>query len=946
MKRGKGKNSGVLPNSLKIISSCLKTVSTTATSIARSSVSAHVVDNSKDQLTWAGFDKLELGPTTFRQVLLLGYQNGFQVFDVEDASNFSELVSKRDGPVAFLQMLPLPAKLDGNEERRELHPLLLVVAGDEPSSLGSVGRDHATTGVNSPMAVRFYSLRSNCFVQMLKFRSDVCMVKCSSQIVAVGLATQIYCIDALTLQSKFSVLTFPVPQFVGKGSVGINFGYGPMAVGPRWLAYASSNPLSSNTGRLSPKNVTLSPGVSPSTSPGAGSGGLMARYAMESSKHLAAGIINLGDIGYKTISPLGPTSGQKVGRIPPSEMENAGMVVVKDFISRAVISQFRAHSSPISALCFDQSGTLLVTASVHGNNINIFRIMPSGSHNGAGNSTHDWSSAHVHLYKLHRGITTAIIRDICFSQYSQWVAVTSNKGTCHIYVLSPFGDEVGYESIISRGKDPSQYPVLSLPWWSTPFFIKNHLPSPPLPVTSFVVSRIRDGNSGLLNSVTTAASSAAGKVAAPSGAIAAVFHNSMSTDSGNVRSISDCLEHLLVYTPSGHIVQYSLMPLISSEPSDNGLRTRPISFTHTQDEDLRVRVEPFQWWDACRRSDWPEREESVSGLISTGQELFGYNYRTNILEGNKCVPKKHATKSDSVKPFERSHWYLANAEVQINSGRLPLWQRSKVRFHIMNPPRIENCESGELDVTQITTHEVELKWKDLLPVFDHFHSTQSTWSDRGMLGGAIHSSLSIGVNQVEDKVNEETVICHSNPASLSSTESSDGGSSRRNENLLDLDQMSVEKPIMTYHDTGYILNQEPRGAGNVEFSLLKEKPLAVVYLSSQLSIKSNINSSKRAIVEAPTVSGTFGIGQEPMVTIDHFDSSMNLPSNPQNTVDLEAFFHEGYCKSFEDDECGRLVEEVTEDVELNEKHGKSKVHGDDRESDDLLGGMFLFSEEG
>ncbi|GFY80694.1 autophagy 18 G-like protein [Actinidia rufa] len=147
----------------------------------------------------------------------------------------------------------------------------------------------------------------------------------------------------------------------------------------------------------------------------------MARYAMESSKQLAAGIINLGDKGYTTLSKYYPdllsdtpnspgpsNSGWKGGRLAASELENAGIVVVKDFTSRAVISQFRAHTSPISALCFDPSGTLLVTASVHGNNINIFRIIPSCAQTGSGNQTHDWSSAHKHLFKLHRGITTAV----------------------------------------------------------------------------------------------------------------------------------------------------------------------------------------------------------------------------------------------------------------------------------------------------------------------------------------------------------------------------------------------------------------------------------------------------------------------------------------------------------------------------------------------------------
>lgn len=83
-------------------------------------------------------------------------------------------------------------------------------------------------------------------------------------------------------------------------------------------------------------------------------------------------------------------------------------VVVKDLVTRAVVVQFRAHTSPISALSFDPSGTLLVTASIYGNNINIFRIMPSSSKNGSGSQSSDWTYSHVHLYKLHRGMTSAV----------------------------------------------------------------------------------------------------------------------------------------------------------------------------------------------------------------------------------------------------------------------------------------------------------------------------------------------------------------------------------------------------------------------------------------------------------------------------------------------------------------------------------------------------------
>lgn len=146
---------------------------------------------------------MELDPSNSKHVLLLGYLNGFQVIDVEDACGFSELVSKRDGPVSFLQMQPFPVGCGGEEGFRKSHPLLLVVSGDDTSNinqnntcLSGLGRDgnfEAQPGnnVNSSSTVRFYSMKSHRYVHVLRFRSTVCMIRCSSQIVAVGLATQV-----------------------------------------------------------------------------------------------------------------------------------------------------------------------------------------------------------------------------------------------------------------------------------------------------------------------------------------------------------------------------------------------------------------------------------------------------------------------------------------------------------------------------------------------------------------------------------------------------------------------------------------------------------------------------------------------------------------------------------------------------------------------------------
>lgn len=51
------------------------------------------------------FDKLDGEENVIRKVLLLGYRSGFQVSDVEEENNVRNLISRRDSPVTFMQML-------------------------------------------------------------------------------------------------------------------------------------------------------------------------------------------------------------------------------------------------------------------------------------------------------------------------------------------------------------------------------------------------------------------------------------------------------------------------------------------------------------------------------------------------------------------------------------------------------------------------------------------------------------------------------------------------------------------------------------------------------------------------------------------------------------------------------------------------------------------------
>ncbi|KAL4182349.1 hypothetical protein AMTRI_Chr12g275510 [Amborella trichopoda] len=1012
-KGGGGGGGGLLPNSLRILSSCLKTVSSNATTVASTvcsagasvaaSISPH--EDERDQVQWAGFDRLEIGPSMFKHVLLLGYSTGFQVLDVDDASNFQELVSKRDGAVTFLQMQPIPAKTDGEEGFRESHPLLLVVAGDGTFNTVQIhdgSSTHTQQGGNvpNPTVVRFYSLRSHNYVHVLRFRSTVFAIRCSPRIVAVAIAAQIYCFDAVTLENKFSVLTYPI-TLNGQGVVGVNIGYGPMAVGPSWLAYASNHALTSNTGRLSPQNLSPSPGVSPSTSPGNGS--LVARYAKESTKQIAAGIINLGDIGYKTFSkyyqellpdgsnsPVSSNANWKVNRVVsgshPSETDNAGMVAVRDFTSKAIIAHFKAHTSPISAISFDPSGTLLVTASVHGNNLNVFRIIPSRVQNSS--TTYDWSSSHVHLYKLYRGLTTAVIQDIVFSNYSQWVAIISSRGTCHIFALSPFGGDVGVHSFTARENEFHSLPNLFLPWWSTSGSLstnQHNFPPPPAPITLATVSRIKNGIGGWLNTVSGVAASATGKAHSPSGAMAAVFHNSIIIGLQSNTSRDNLLENLLVYSPSGHVIQYVLFPSSGTDVSySNGSRIGPGSLSPNRDEELKVLAEPVQWWDVCRRTSWPEREENISGITHSlpsvnGMPIDNVSYSND--ETSSCgLPRNGVIANDSVKCDEKFHVYISNAEVQINSGRIPIWQKSKIRFYLMMPTSADEKfgmngnYGGEIEIEKIPICEVEIRRKDLLPVFDHFRSFQSDQSGRCPVGGRNSSVSALNAHQTKDKLMEGLVLKNSashgysksvqgilgNPDAYQSVEMPTPVGSSTNSNLMSHDFMkatdrrsiedhpaSPQMLLSTWGSNKDFPTQDFRHCNNQALETIKdatrngfsltscdslgfERPDTKVFFLSN-GVTSNCVDNKNIISNASTL------------------KSQTIQACDNGDLNGAMDFQEGYCKISEVVDCHESAEIVADanSSSSSSSHREKEKPGEDGDHDnDPIEGVFTFCDEG
>ncbi|KAG6634552.1 autophagy-related protein 18f-like isoform X2 [Carya illinoinensis] len=741
-----GRPNSFMPSSFRAISSYLRIVSSGASTVARSAASAasSIVDRdhdaSHDQVNWAGFDKLEDEGDVIQHVLLLAYWSGFQVWDVEEADNVRGLVSRHDGPVSFMQMLPKPItkkKLQG--KFADSHPLL-VVCTDGSLYTGSSIQDGVATPCNGnipngedpvdcgflPTAVQFYSFKSQSYVHVLKFRSVVYSVRCSSRVVAIAQAAQIHCFDTETLEREYTILTNPIVS-VCPGSGGI--GYGPLAVGSRWLAYSGSPVVASNSGLVSPQHLMCSASFPDFPS----NGSMVAHYAKESSKQLAAGIVTLGDVGYKKLSrycsellPDSNTSMQSGNpasqingtvNIQLTDAENAGMVIVRDIVSKVVIAQFRAHHSHISALCFDLSGTLLVTASVKGHIINVFKIMP-GLHRSS--STSAAGASHVHLYRLQRGFTNAVIQDISFSDDSNWIMIGSSRGTSHLFAINPVGGSVKFQSAdVSPTTGNRNLTKPSVNWPPN----QQSLCAAGPPITLSVVSRIRNGNNGWRGTVSGAAAAATGRKSFLSGAIASSFHNC----GGNALyvdcSSSKATYHFMVFFPSSCLTQYMLQTSTCLGPMAvvPGLSS---SAESAPECDARLVIEAVQKWNICLEHNRKGREDNTD-IYGENQNLDGTRiYFKGVRKGNSIHPEagdiftKAKTSSE-----EKHHLYISEAELQMHEPRAPLWAKPEIYFQSMmvegSKMDEENVSGGEFETERIPTHTIEARSKGLFPAFEY-----------------------------------------------------------------------------------------------------------------------------------------------------------------------------------------------------------------------------------
>lgn len=754
--QGSGRNNGFLrsfSSYLRIVSNGASTMASTVKS-AGASVASSIADrdsDARDQVFWAGFDKLEGEGGVLRQVLLLGYRSGFQVWDVEFADDVRQLASRHDGPVSFLQMLkhPMVSKRTG-DKFVGVRPLLVVV-GDVSLSGSNSNSDgtypgYGNSGIyqefgsenSSPTFVHFYSLRTHDYVHVLKFRTAVLSVRCSPRIIAISQTSQIHCFNAGTLEREYTILTCPIAS--GSPLSG-GIGYGPLAVGPRWLAYSGNPVVVSNTSRVSPQNLTSATSLSQSPN-----GSLVAHYAKESSKQLAAGIVTLGDIGYKKFTKYcseliadsngslknGSSSCKANGTINSHlpDLDIVGMVVVRDVVLKSVIVQFRAHRSPIAALCFDPSGTLLVTASINGHNINVFRIIPPRAC-GTSSDT-DATGSCIHLYRLQRGITNAVIQDISFSDDSQCIMISSSRGTSHLFSVSPSewaaSPQVSDVNLTICGYEPdSTFKSRPQSSVTSKLHSQGFYPSGN-PITLSVVSRIRNGN-GWKGAVTGAAAAATGRVSPLSGAIASVFHNCKGSGLYPNLSSSTAKYNLLVFSPTGCIIQYVLR---QSTGEDSGIDLHGLSTVSngmSLEPDSRLVVVALQKWDICHKQNRRDRVDHVDVYGEHANDGTSKLLQKGVKRGTSIYPTdsgrdlrvKHSAE-------ENHHMYISEAELHMHSARPPLWAKPEIYFEAIVDENIiiddNNVTGGEIEIERFTARTIETGPKELIPLFDRLQSSR------------------------------------------------------------------------------------------------------------------------------------------------------------------------------------------------------------------------------
>uniref|UniRef100_T1J6D8 BCAS3 microtubule associated cell migration factor n=1 Tax=Strigamia maritima TaxID=126957 RepID=T1J6D8_STRMM len=387
----------------------------------------------KDTILWVRFECADINDlsssaegnihngNTPPLLLILGYSNGIQVWTVPANGEAQEVLSIRERSVKAFCILPTPESVFHSQDVFVQRRPLVAYAENSSS-----GQPNGT--------VTFVSLKTGDQVHSIKFKNAICNLLANKRVLVVSFLERIAVFDSCAFKDRFTITScFPCP--------GLN--PNPVALGTRWLAYADRKMVSvhQSRGGMAGEGVqsyaatvihaakTLTKGLTIFGETVASSLSGVKSHSMQAEKKTG---VECSQPGVVTVVDIQNVS---EGEVKIKQLiDKMHMNVHEDSAGEGIVAHFVAHPEPITALAFDPSGMLLLTADKAGHHFNIFRLLPHpmSSHQGA---------VH-HLYTLYRGDTTAKVQDVAFSVDSRWVAVSTLRGTTHLFPITPYGGPI------------------------------------------------------------------------------------------------------------------------------------------------------------------------------------------------------------------------------------------------------------------------------------------------------------------------------------------------------------------------------------------------------------------------------------------------------------------------------------------------------------------------
>jgi len=314
----------------------------------------------------------------------------------------------------------------------------------------------------------------------------------------------------------------------------------------------------------------------------------------------------------------------------------------------------------------------------------------------------------VHLFKLSRGLTPALITGATFSNTSDRLAVSSARGTTHIFQLGPAAS-VPMSSAAARTEiaPPVQHlsaaaRLRSASGWTA------RVPGAPLAAAA----------AGLYNGGPGTAGPCAGAIAATFAltrarpGIAEGSHLSSSLAYEEPQGLgAEADEELLVAGPDGVLTRYRLCPAVEGAPASEDdsamFGTSPASVASSMSgvDDGELATEVAARLDICRRPSWPEHDEFGGAAVEPNAQSA---------QGRAAVP---------VGPFQRTgaseeerHAFIANAELCRHSRHAGLWAAG-MQFHFLEiqPQKWPGSTSERLSVEELPTRRVDVARGELRP---------------------------------------------------------------------------------------------------------------------------------------------------------------------------------------------------------------------------------------